>query len=160
MHDILKERVWRRIQALPQEQIYQVLDYIEFLEAKYAKEKAHEPDVLQKFAERVEDSLRMRSVAPRVISGTVGLLGSARRVMRTVSDASRDILGTQPSPGTRPPQDRVATRPPRTGPELRPPGTRSATRRPAEEDRRPPDETSAADGPRTPQPNQENLGTT
>jgi hypothetical protein len=160
MHDILKERVWRRIQALPQEQIYQVLDYIEFLEAKYAKEKAHEPDVLQKFAERVEDSLRMRSVAPKVISGTVGLLGSARRVMRTVSDAGRDILGTQPAPGTRPPQDRVTTRPPQTGPELRPPGARSATPRPAEEDRRPPDETSAGDGPRAGQPNQENLGTT
>jgi hypothetical protein len=160
MHDVLKERVWRRIQALPQEQIYQVLDYIEFLEAKYAKEKAHEPDVLQKFAERVEDSLRMRSVAPKVISGTVGLLGSARRVMRTVSDAGRDILGTQPAPGTRPPQDRVTTRPPQTGPELRPPGARSATPRPAEEDRRPPDETSTADTPRAGQPNQENLGTT
>lgn len=106
MHDILKERVWRRIQALPQEQVYQVLDYIEFLEAKYAREQAHEPDVLQKFAERVEDSLRMRSVAPKVISGTVGLLGTARKVMRTVSDAGRDILGTPTEPGTRPPNGR------------------------------------------------------
>ena len=104
MHDVLRERVWRRIQSLPQEQIYQVLDYIEFLEAKYAREQAREPDVLQKFAERVEDSLRMRSVAPRVISGTVGLLGSARRVMRTVSDAGRDILGTPPEAGARPPR--------------------------------------------------------
>jgi hypothetical protein len=109
MHDILKERVWRRIEALPQEQVYQVLDYIEFLEAKYAKQKAHEPDVLQKFAERVEDSLRMRSVAPKVISGTVGLLGTARRVMRTVSDAGRDILGTPPAPGSRAPNGRPAT---------------------------------------------------
>jgi hypothetical protein len=117
MHDVLKERVWRRIQALPQEQVYQVLDYIEFLEAKYAREKAHEPDVLQKFAERVEDSLRMRSVAPKVISGTVGLLGSARRVMRTVSDAGRDILGTPPEPGTRPPSNSPSTGTARPGPE-------------------------------------------
>lgn len=109
MHDILKDRVMRRLEALPQEQVYQVLDYIEFLEAKYAKEKAHQPDVLQKFAERVEDSLRMRSVAPKVISGTVGLLGSARKVMRTVSDAGRDIL-TPPPAGPRPPNGR-----PRTG---------------------------------------------
>ena len=121
MHDILKERVWRRIEALPQEQVYQVLDYIEFLEAKYAREKAHEPDVLQKFAERVEDSLRMRSVAPKVISGTVGLLGSARRVMRTVSDAGRDILGTPPAPGTRPPA--AATRAPATGTRMPATGT-------------------------------------
>lgn len=123
MHDVLRERVWRRLEALPQEQVYQVLDYIEFLETKYAREKAREPDVLQKFAERVEDSLRMRSVAPKVISGTIGLLGSARRVMRTVSDAGRDILGTPPPPGTRPPaaDPRTATagtRPPVTrGPE-------------------------------------------
>jgi len=106
MHDILKERVWRRLQTLPQEQLYQVLDYIEFLEAKYAKEKAREPDALQKFAERMEDSMRMRSVAPKVISGTVGLLGTARRVMRTVSDAGRDLLGTPPPPGSRPPDTR------------------------------------------------------
>lgn len=110
MHDVLRERVWRRLEALPQEQVYQVLDYIEFLETKYAREKAREPDVLQRFAERVEDSLRMRSVAPAVISGTVGLLGSARRVMRTVSDAGRDILGTPPTAGTRPPA--AVSRPP------------------------------------------------
>ena len=33
MHEILKDRVWRKLQALPQEQVYQVLDYMEFLEA-------------------------------------------------------------------------------------------------------------------------------
>jgi hypothetical protein len=102
MHDIMKERLWRKIEALPQEQVYQVLDFIEFLETKYAREQAHQPDVLQKFAERVEDSLRMRSVAPKVISGTLGLLGTARRVMTTVSDAGRDILGTPNTTG-RPP---------------------------------------------------------
>lgn len=102
MHDIMKERLWRKLEALPQDQIYQVLDYVEFLEAKYARQQAHRPDALQKFAERVEDSLRMRSVAPKVISGTLGLLGTARRVMTTVSDASRDILGPAQTPAGRP----------------------------------------------------------
>lgn len=106
MHDILKERVWRKLEALPQEQVYQVLDYIEFLEAKYAKERAAQPDMLQKFAERVEDSLRMRSVGPKVISGTVGLLGTAHKVMRTVSDVGRGVMGEGPPPGTRPPAAR------------------------------------------------------
>jgi hypothetical protein len=105
MHDILKERVWRKLEALPQEQVYQVLDYIEFLEAKYAREKAARPDALQRFAERVEDSLRMRSVAPKVISGTVGLLGTAHRVMRTVSDAGRDILSPPNGTGNAPAVD-------------------------------------------------------
>jgi hypothetical protein len=97
MHDILKERVWRKLQALPQEQLYQVLDYMEFLEEKYARERAAQPDALQKFAERLEDGMRFRSVAPKVISGTVGLLGSARRVLRTVSDAGREFLADQPA---------------------------------------------------------------
>jgi hypothetical protein len=98
MHDILKERIWRRLQALPQEQVYQALDYIEFLEAKYAREQARQPDAIQKFAERLEDGMRFRSVAPKVISGTVGLLGTARRVLRTVSDAGRDILDAAATP--------------------------------------------------------------
>jgi hypothetical protein len=92
MHEILRERVWRRLQSLPQEQLYQVLDYIEFLEAKYAKEEAVRADPIQKFAERLEDGMRMRSVAPKLISGTVGLLGTARKVVRTVSDAGRDLF--------------------------------------------------------------------
>jgi hypothetical protein len=98
MHDILKERVWRKLQVLPQEQVYQVLDFIEFLEAKYAREQAVEPDAIQKFAERLEDGMRMRSLGPKVISGTVGLLGTARRVLRTVSDAGREIMSEAPQP--------------------------------------------------------------
>jgi hypothetical protein len=109
MHDILRERVWRKLQVLPQEQVYQVLDYIEFLEARYAREQAREPDAIQKFAERLEDGMRMRSLGPKVISGTVGLLGTARRVLRTVSDAGRDIMsdpqhGSQRSQVSKPAQ--------------------------------------------------------
>jgi hypothetical protein len=107
MHDILKERVWRRLQALPQEQLYQVLDYVEFLEGKYAREEAVRADPIQKFAERLEDGMRMRSVAPKLITGTVGLLGTARSVLRTVSDAGREMLGDTPDTSTRPPSDRA-----------------------------------------------------
>jgi hypothetical protein len=108
MHDVLKERVWRTLQTLPQEQVYQVLDYMEFLAAKYAREQAATPDALQKFAERLEDGMRFRAVAPKVITGTVGLLGTARRVLRTVSDAGREMLGDaaaatqQPAPAPPP----------------------------------------------------------
>jgi hypothetical protein len=99
MHDILRERLWRKLQALPQEQVYQVLDYIEFLEGRYAKQQALKADPIQKFAERLEDGMRIRSVAPKVITGTVGLLGTARKVLRSVSDAGREILeASQPAP--------------------------------------------------------------
>lgn len=102
MHDILRERILRKLDVLPESQVYQILDYIEFLEARYAKAQAAEPDALQRFAERLEDSMRMRSVAPKVISGTVGLVGTARRVMQGVADAGREIMGTGTDQASRP----------------------------------------------------------
>ena len=92
MHDILRERLWRKLEVLPEAQLYQVLDYIEFLESKYAPGRAAPPSALQKFAERLEDGMRLRSVAPQVITGTVGLVGTAQKVFRGVSDAGRGIL--------------------------------------------------------------------
>ncbi|HSJ08179.1 MAG TPA: DUF2281 domain-containing protein [Longimicrobiales bacterium] len=118
MHDILRERIWRKLQSLPPDQVYQALDYIEFLEAKYAREQSSRPDAIQKFAERLEDGMRMRSVAPKVISGTVGLLGTARRVIRSVSDAGRGILGETPATaGTAPPNGRPSAAVERSVPE-------------------------------------------
>lgn len=92
MHDILRERIMRKLEALPEAQVYQALDYIEFLETRYAAEQARRPDGLQRFAERLEDSMRVRNVAPRVIAGTVGVLGSARKVIQDVTGVGREFL--------------------------------------------------------------------
>jgi hypothetical protein len=100
MHDITRERILRKLETLPDEQLYQVLDFIEFLEARYAAARARRPDSLQLFAERLEDGMRMRSVAPKVISGTIGLVGTAQKVFRTVTDAGRDMLGELMEPAT------------------------------------------------------------
>ena len=40
MHDILRERILRKLDNLPESQVYQILDYIEFIEARYAKAEA------------------------------------------------------------------------------------------------------------------------
>lgn len=120
MHDILRERILRKLQVLPEQQLYEVLDYIEFLEAKYAKELARKPDGLQRFAERLEDSMRMRSVAPKVISGTVGAIGTARSIVKGVTEAGRGIIdaATQPPPTREVPgEGRVVSTRPQAGPE-------------------------------------------
>lgn len=109
MHDILRERILRKLEVLPEAQLYEVLDYIEFLETKYAAARARRPDTLQRFAERLEDSMRMRSVAPKVITGTLGLFGTAQKVIRGVTDAGREILG-ETAPGG-PPADRPPASP-------------------------------------------------
>ena len=47
MHDVLRQRLLRRIESLPEEQVYQVLDFIEFLESKYARDLQVEATGLQ-----------------------------------------------------------------------------------------------------------------
>ncbi len=103
MHEILRERVWRKLEVLPESQLYEVLDYIEFLETKYAAKQARRPDTLQRFAERLEDGMRVRSVAPMVITGTMGLFGTAQKVLRGVTDAGRSILGETGNASATPP---------------------------------------------------------
>jgi hypothetical protein len=94
MHDVLRQRLLRKIESLPDEQIYQVLDYIEFLESKYASATAAaaETSGLQKFAEGLEDKLRKRAVSPSTIREAFQLISAADRVLSGVSTAGKQIL--------------------------------------------------------------------
>jgi hypothetical protein len=92
MHDVMRKRLMRLLEALPDEQLYQVLDYIEFLEAKYAPRPVAEPSGLQRFAERFEDQMRLRSLAPRVVSGTMKLIGSAGRVVDNLTETGQELI--------------------------------------------------------------------
>ena len=92
MHDVLRQRLLRKIESLPDEQIYQVLDYIEFLESKYASTGQVEASGLQKFAEGLEDKLRKRAVSPSTIREAFQLISAADRVLSGVSSAGRQIL--------------------------------------------------------------------
>ena len=68
MNSNLRDRIVRTLDVLPDERGYQLLDYIEFLESKYAERTAQSPNALQRFAEGVEDTLR----AGRVSASTLG----------------------------------------------------------------------------------------
>jgi hypothetical protein len=92
MHDVMRKRLMRKLEALPEEQLYQALDFIEFLESRYAAAKAVEPDGLQRFAERLEDRMRLRALAPRAMSGTMKVIGTAGRVWDNLSGAGQGLL--------------------------------------------------------------------
>lgn len=92
MHDIMRKRLMRKLEALPDEKLYQVLDYIEFLESKYAERERIEPDPIQRFAERFEDRMRIRSLAPRAMSGTMKVIGTAGRVWDNLTGASQGLI--------------------------------------------------------------------
>jgi len=92
MHDVLRQRLMRKIESLPDEQIYQTLDYIEFLESKYATIETVEASGLQKFAEGLEDKLRRKAVSPSTIREAFQLISAADRVLSGVASAGRQIL--------------------------------------------------------------------
>ena len=88
MNDILKERLLRKLEALPEEKAYQVLDYIEFLESKYADRPAGAP-AFQKVAETLEDTMRAGRVPINVIKGTMDAVGKAGRFLDGLAAAGR-----------------------------------------------------------------------
>ena len=92
MHDALRQRLLRKIESLPDEQVYQALDFIEFLESKYAQGPAVEASGLQKFAETLEDKLRSKAVSPATIREAFQLISAADRVLSGVSSAGKQIL--------------------------------------------------------------------
>jgi len=109
VHDVLRQRLLRKIESLPDEQIYQVLDFIEFLESKYADTVPVESSGLQKFAEGLEDRLRKKAVSPGTIREAFQLISAADRVLSSVSSAGRQILADLNASGDRTESDEEAT---------------------------------------------------
>jgi hypothetical protein len=91
MNDILRERLVRKLDTLPEEKIYQILDYIDFLESKYAPKVTAAPNPLKRFAEGVEDTLRAGRVSAGVIGGTMSVMNKAVGVVTDVANAGKSV---------------------------------------------------------------------
>ena len=110
MNDVLAERVRRKLDAMPDEQAYQVLDYIEFLESKYAQRSAGAP-AFQKVAETLEDTMRAGRVPVTIIKGTMDAVGKAGRFFEGLAAAGKAAVeeakkkpADKPVEETKPPQ--------------------------------------------------------
>ena len=91
MNASLRDRILRHLEPLSDERGYQVLDYIEFLESKYAGSAAPSPSLFHRFTEGVEDTLRAGKVSATAISETVGLLNKAANVLGGVAAAGKSV---------------------------------------------------------------------
>jgi len=91
MNDILRERLIRKLDTLPEEKIYQILDYIDFLESKYAPKPSAAPNPLKRFAEGIEDTLRAGKMSAGVIGGTMNVMGKAVGVVTDVANAGKSV---------------------------------------------------------------------
>ena len=91
MNDILRERLIRKLDTLPEERVYQILDYIDFLESKYAPNIASAPNPIKRFAEGVEDTLRAGKASAGFIAGTMSVMSKAAGVVSDVASAGKSV---------------------------------------------------------------------
>ena len=91
MNTSLRDRILRKLDELPDERGYQLLDYVEFLESKFAGKTAVAPGVFERFAEGVEDTLRAGKVSASTIAETMGLLNKAMNVLGGVAETGKTI---------------------------------------------------------------------
>ncbi len=91
MNDVLKQRILRALETLPDERGYQVLDYVEFLESRFA-ERQRPTGFLAKLTETVEDTMRAAALPARAISGTTSFVDGAARVMKGLAAAGQAVV--------------------------------------------------------------------
>lgn len=101
MNPYVRDRIARKLDTLSDERLYQVLDYVEFLEGKYAEKPASAVNVFTRFAEGVEDKLRAGGVAVSTVSETMGFLNKAMGVLNGVAQSTvavgRDVVSAAKS---------------------------------------------------------------
>jgi hypothetical protein len=112
MNQHLRDRITRKLEAIPDDRAYAVLDYIEFLESRYA-ERGNPANVFTRFADTVEDGLRAGRVSSTSIAEAMGLMNKAMGLLGGVAAAGKsvasDIVATAREAGrqvtdlTRPP---------------------------------------------------------
>src|SRR5919108_5507702 len=91
MNDLLRQRINRLLDALEDERGYQVLDYVEFLNSKYA-ERGQPGGIFAKITETVENTMRAGKLPMQAISGTMGLMDSAAKVMKGLVAAGQAVV--------------------------------------------------------------------
>lgn len=91
MNQLLKERILRRLETLSDERGYQILDFVEFLESKYA-ERGGGGGFFSRLTETAEDTMRAVGLPLKAVSGTMGLVESAGKVMKGVAAAAQSVV--------------------------------------------------------------------
>ena len=88
MNQILRERLQRLLESLPDDKAYQLLDYIEFLQSKYATRPAGAP-AFQKVAEALEDTMRAGRLPVTIIARTMDAVATAGNLFDRVAAAGK-----------------------------------------------------------------------
>jgi hypothetical protein len=115
MNEHLRERIIRKLDTLSDERGYQILDYVEFLESRYAERQPSGATAFTRFTEAVEDRLRAGKVSATTIAEAMGLMNRAANVLNGALAAGRSVAN-----------DIVTATTTRTGSTAQAPGTASS----------------------------------
>jgi len=111
MNEHLRDRILRKLETLSDERGYQVLDYVEFLESRYAERTSPNASVFTRFTEAIEDKLRAGKVSASAIAETVGFMNRAASVLNNAVETGKNMAtelvntarpGSQAGPQTPP----------------------------------------------------------
>ena len=113
MNEHLRDRILRKLETLSDERGYQVLDYVEFLESRYAERESPNASTFSRFTEAIEDKLRAGKVSASAIAETIGFMNRAANVLNSAVETGRNMAnelvnttrstgGATPPPGPPP----------------------------------------------------------
>jgi hypothetical protein len=93
MNPYLRDKLLQKLESLSDERGYQVLDYVDFLESKYAERQAAAAGTnpLSRFADAVEEKLRAGKVSASAIAETMGLMNKAVGVLSGAAAAGKSV---------------------------------------------------------------------
>jgi hypothetical protein len=91
MNDLLKQRIIRLLDSATDERGYQILDYLEFLDSKYA-ERSQPDNLFARITATVEHTMRAGKLPIQAISGTMSLMDSAAKVMKGLAAAGQAVV--------------------------------------------------------------------
>lgn len=91
MNEHLRDRILRKLETLSDERGYQVLDYAEFLESRYAERPSPAANTFTRFTEAIEDKLRAGKVSASAIAETVGFMNRAANVLNNALETGKSM---------------------------------------------------------------------
>ena len=95
MNAYLRDKLLQKLETMADERGYQVLDYVEFLESKYAERQtptaAAAANPLSRFADAVEEKLRAGRVSATTIAETMSLMNKAVGVLNGAAAAGKSV---------------------------------------------------------------------
>ena len=96
MNAYLRDKMLQKLETLSDERGYQVLDYVEFLESRYAERAtaaagAATGNPLSRFADAVEEKLRAGRVSATTVAETMGFMSKAMGVLNGAAAAGMSV---------------------------------------------------------------------